>query len=284
MIDNKESRSNDLAGAVDMHIHSAPDLVTRSGDDLDLAREAAEAGMQAIVLKSHYAPTAGRAYLCNRVMNGAIRVFGGLALNPAVGGLNPVAVDAALKMGARVIWMPTLGARNQRNREGREGGITIFDESGKILDVVVEIVDMIASAGAVLNSGHLAPEETLAHARLAHERHLERFVVGHPEMPRVDMSLDMQREATKLGAFIERDIVHTTRYGNHQPLDRFARDIRAVGVETTVIATDLGQSDTPKPVDGMSSFLKGLRGVGFKDEELKIMVQRNPEYLLGLQR
>ena len=166
MIDDGKLGSGDLTGVVDMHIHSAPDLVQRSGDDLDMARAAAEAGMRAIVLKSHHAPTAGRAYLCNKVLGGTIRVFGGLALNPAVGGLNPAAVDAALKMGARVFWMPTLGARNQRSREGKEGGIGIFDESGKVLTVVVEIVDMIASAGAVLNSGHLAPDETTALARL----------------------------------------------------------------------------------------------------------------------
>jgi hypothetical protein len=226
--------------------------------------------------------TADRAYLCNKVMGGSIHVFGGLVLNPAVGGLNPMAVEVALKMGARVIWMPTIGAKYHRSREGKEGGITIFDESLKVLDVVVEIVDMIASAEVVLNSAHLAPDETMALARLARERHLERLVVGHPELPHINMPLDMQQEAAKLGVFFERDFIHTTRYGNHQPIDRFAKDIRTVGVESTVLATDLGQFDTPRPVDGMRSFLKGLRGLGFNDNELEIMVKRNPEYLLRL--
>src|SRR5207249_11562449 len=34
-----------------------------------------------------------------------------IALNSQVGGLNPSAVDLALKMGAKVVWFPTISAR-----------------------------------------------------------------------------------------------------------------------------------------------------------------------------
>src|SRR6266508_3906304 len=97
----------DLTGTIDLHIHSAPDVGPRKMDDLEVARQAAQRGMRAILLKSHWTLTADRAYLVEKVVSG-IRVFGGLALNQSVGGFNPAAVEVALKMGAAQIWMPTL--------------------------------------------------------------------------------------------------------------------------------------------------------------------------------
>jgi Family of unknown function (DUF6282) len=40
-----------MEGAVDTHVHSAPDLVERKLDDFDVARQARERGMAAVVLK-----------------------------------------------------------------------------------------------------------------------------------------------------------------------------------------------------------------------------------------
>src|SRR3546814_17841203 len=39
-----------------------------------------------------------------------ISVYGGIALNHTVGGLNPYAVELALRMGGRVVWFPTLAS------------------------------------------------------------------------------------------------------------------------------------------------------------------------------
>ncbi len=96
-------RTVDMSHIVDLHVHSAPDLIARSGDDLNLAREANEARVRGMVLKPHFMLTAPRAYLCEKVLAGPTRLFGAIALNPPVGGLNPVAVETALKFGARVV-------------------------------------------------------------------------------------------------------------------------------------------------------------------------------------
>src|SRR5512143_3007561 len=50
-----------LAGAIDIHVHSAPDSTPRSVDAIEAAKLAHAAGMRAIVLKNHYDPTAGLA-------------------------------------------------------------------------------------------------------------------------------------------------------------------------------------------------------------------------------
>ena len=49
-------------------------------------------GMRAIVLKNHYDPTAGLAYMVRKQVPG-LEVFGGVDLNLPVGGMNPAAVE-----------------------------------------------------------------------------------------------------------------------------------------------------------------------------------------------
>jgi hypothetical protein len=41
-----------LEGVVDLHIHAAPDIRPRLMDDIEVAREAAKAGMRAVLFVS----------------------------------------------------------------------------------------------------------------------------------------------------------------------------------------------------------------------------------------
>jgi Family of unknown function (DUF6282) len=81
-----------LEGAVDTHVHSAPDLVPRKLDDLEVARQARGRGMAAVVLKNHFFTTALRAALVEAQVPG-IRVIGSIVLNQAMGGINPQATS-----------------------------------------------------------------------------------------------------------------------------------------------------------------------------------------------
>lgn len=104
-----------LQGVVDIHVHSDPDSVPRSIDAIDLAKLAHARGIRALVLKSHYEPTASMAYLVRKEVPG-IEIFGGIDLNRTVGGVNPAAVERMTMMKGgwgRVVWMPTFDAENQ---------------------------------------------------------------------------------------------------------------------------------------------------------------------------
>ena len=98
-----------LLGAIDIHCHSAPDVVARSVNDMQLAELARAAGLRGVVIKNHYTPTAGRAQLAMLAVPG-IEIFGGIALNRAVGGLN---AEAVLRLAetdghrGRIVWLPT---------------------------------------------------------------------------------------------------------------------------------------------------------------------------------
>ena len=74
--------ARDLRGAIDIHVHGDPDNVPRSLDGLEAARFAKDKGMRAIVLKSHFDPTAGLAWLARKAVPG-IEVFGGSRSQPA---------------------------------------------------------------------------------------------------------------------------------------------------------------------------------------------------------
>ena len=77
--------------------------------------------MKAILLKCHHENTVSRAYLVQRVIPG-IRVFGGIVLNYYVGGINPAAVEASLRLGGKEVWMPTVDAGYHAEVHGGTGG------------------------------------------------------------------------------------------------------------------------------------------------------------------
>src|ERR1700744_2631037 len=147
-----------LEDAIDLHVHSAPDVDVRRFNDLDLAREAERAGMGAILIKSHQNSTVERAWLVSKVVTG-IKVFGGLVLNETVGGLNVAAVKLALAMGAKEIWMPTRSTVNHRLYHGEQGGITVLDAHGRLVPEAQAIVEAVASTNCILSTGHLRPRQ-----------------------------------------------------------------------------------------------------------------------------
>src|SRR5262245_55763914 len=107
-----------LKGAVDLHVHSGPSVMARQVDHIDAMEQAASAGMRAILFKDHYYPTAPIVELIRaRYAHTGVEAFGGLVLNNAMGGFNPYAVEHALKLGTKIIWMPTVSAANHI-REG----------------------------------------------------------------------------------------------------------------------------------------------------------------------
>ncbi len=104
-----------LRGGIDIHVHQAPSLFHRHYF-VDVVRDAQEKGLRAVVLKSHHMMTTDRASWAMEKVEG-IDVFGSIVLNLVHGGLNPFAVDHALRMGAKVVWMPTIDTvKRKRSR------------------------------------------------------------------------------------------------------------------------------------------------------------------------
>lgn len=270
-----------LEGAADLHVHSSPDVDPRRYDDLELAQEAARAGMSALLIKSHQGSTVERAWLASRIVPG-IRVFGGLVLNQPVGGLNPAAVDVALRLGAREIWMPTRSAANHRRRHGQPGGIALLDGEGVLLPAVEEILRRMAGEDCILATGHVSPEEGVALIDRALALGVRKVMVTHPEWYGTIYPAGLQRGLAARGVFFERCFVSTTHRCGFTPFEVIEDAIASTGIAATVLATDLGQPDTPAPVEGLKIYAERLLASGFNRDELRRMMCENPRRLLSL--
>ena len=311
---------NIIPGTIDMHLHTAPDVAPRKTDDLELARAAKEAGMGGFIVKSHLGSSVERAYLVNQMVPN-FRVFGSVVLNYPIGGFNPFAVDSYVRLGAKEVWMPTISAQYTLDYQranvpledriafnkahggaappasmkvkpedpwpwSKDGhGITIFDEKGKIVPEVWTILEILGSSEAILGTGHLSVPETHALVDAAKQMKVKRILATHPEYM-APLSVDDQRVLAKKGVFFERCLVCITEaskaVGGNLPFSAIANNIRAVGVESTVLGTDFGQARNIHPVLAMADYQKRLREAGFKESEIETMAVKTPKALLGV--
>lgn len=274
---------NLLHGVFDLHIHTAPDVTPRKCSDLELARRLKAAGMAGCAIKSHYADTAGRAAVLQELYP-ELRIAGGITLNRSVGGLNPQAVERTAQMGGRLVWFPTLEAREyQRYRRGNDGSdlspfLTVWDENGKLLPQVYEVLEVAARYRMVVGTGHLSAPEGLAVVRAAREQKVERVVLTHADNPANQYTLEEQRRAVEQGALVEH--CYFTTYYQRTPLDEIIRQIRGVGCENVILSTDFGQPASPYSDQGMLEYMQRLLEAGISQSDLEQMTSTTPRRLL----
>jgi hypothetical protein len=290
-----------LRGAYDTHMHISPDVVERKIDDITLARRFAELGMDGFVLKSHYGSTAERAAVVRAAVP-ETNVLGAIALNRAVGGINPLAVEIAAREGARTVWLPTVDSVNESHEreappgakvpvwvklqlELREQGIEIppvpvvAENDGTVLPELREVLGMIARHRMMLATGHLSRDEIFAVVDAALEEGVRDIVITHPEFPSQDLSIDDQKALADKGALLER--CFTTPHTGKVTWERWIENIRATGPEHSVLSTDLGQVFNPAVEDGMALMVDRLLEAGFEEEEVYVMAVVNTRIVAG---
>ena len=280
-----------MRGVIDMHVHTSPDLRARTYDDFELCDAAARVGARAIVIKSHLGSTAERAVLANRynrLVHGenGFTMFGSLTLNRCVGGINPVAVEHALKLGAKVVWLPTQSARRHLKMTGQasDGAVDVVRE-GRIVPELEDVLSLIREHGAVLGTGHIAPAEAFVVARAARRMGVEKIVVTHPEWWIVGMSVgDQLRLVREYGVVLERCFAQNMgggRYKSNLP-DNLAI-IRAAGYQNVLVDTDGGQKENPNWEVAMRTYMQYLLDNGVGQEALGYMTHELPCRLLGIE-
>ena len=286
-----------LVGAVDMHCHSGPSVMPRMIDHIEALKEASAAGMKALLFKDHfYSATPVTALLSSHFGHLDVTMLSGVPLNDTAGGLNPYAVDHGLKLGARLVWMPTFSAANhiRHNRRGhllpttvpmrRPKMLTVVDEDGRIKDEVKEILDQIAEFDAVLSAGHLHISEIWPLFEEAERRGVNRRLVQHPTYTIGATPADIS-ELTDGGAFIEHSLcmfIPDSRF-QYYPSEELKTVIDAGGTEQTILGSDLGQIDNPTPVNGFRAVIRLCIELGFDDPTIRRLIGGNAARLLGIQ-
>lgn len=298
MAETATARERELVrGAVDLHVHTAPDVMPRHLDDITLARRCLEVGQAGFVIKSHYTPTAERAALVRAAVAG-VEVLGAVTLNASLGGMNPVAVEIAAREGARVVWLPTVDAVNEAGRtpaippawariqnELREQGVAVrpvevVDGAGRLLPETRAVLERVAQHGLVLATGHLGRDEIFAVVDAAFAAGVEQVIVTHPEFPAQDLSQEDQLALARKGAYLER--CFTTPHSGKCSWETWLGRARAVGAERNVVSTDLGQPENPSPEDGLALCAGRLLQGGFSEDEVRTMIVANSRLLAGL--
>ena len=287
-------------GLIDLHVHAGPSVMPRALDAAEMLREAIAAGYSAFVIKDHYFPTMMSAELVEKHLGGgSCRVFGGLALNNSVGGINLKAVDAACAMGARLIWMPTVSAlRHKEMHQGHglafpgskgmaveEDTIYYLDASGALQPQVLAVLDYLKDRPEViLATGHGSRDEIDALINAAAERGIRRILVNHPHYM-IGASLEDMVAWSRLGAFIELNatvFVPDSKFCTND-IHEAGEILRAVGADHVVLDSDYGQKNNGSPVEGVQKFIDLLRTqCGVTDAEITTITETNPAWLLGI--
>jgi len=291
-----------VQGAYDLHVHSAPDVLPRLMDDIDMISRIKNSGMKGYVAKSHYFCTAERATLINTLQSDC-KAIGSITLNSSVGGINPTAVEMAGRAGAKIVWFPTCDNEHERahtfngdpdkklpywakiiiqmKEEGIEAPtINILDKTGRLIPQVFDVIDICRKYNMALATSHVSHEECFALVKEASERGLEKIIVTHVDFPTTFYTVEEQKELAGYGAYMEH--CYTTWATGKVDIEATIQQIRALGAERVFIATDLGgRNNNVYPDEGMQLFGEQLFKHGFDRSEIKTMLVDNPTNIIS---
>jgi hypothetical protein len=286
-----------LDGAVDLHCHSGPSPFPRRLDHVQASYDAARIGMRALLVKSHHHDTVfDLLAMGDRLTEAPTPVYGGVALNSEVGGVNPSAVAVAIQMGGRAVWAPTVSARQHIAAHSHDDGFptaggnleekveSIWDDTGDVSADTVRVTQLIGEAGILLTSGHLDVDSIRALFATARANGVRRLLLHHPDFI-IGASPETVQDIIGDDGYVEHEIsmYHPDVPAPGFPIEQLVEWIRTIGPERTVIDSDLGQKDNPLPVDGYIYVVQQLLDHGISEQDVRRMICRNTAYLLGLE-
>ncbi|MGH8893121.1 MAG: DUF6282 family protein [Actinomycetes bacterium] len=286
-----------LDGAVDLHVHPSPSPFPRRIGIFEAATQARDAGFRAIFVKSHHHSMVSDLHAIREAVGTMpIPVFSGVALNNQVGGINPYAVELALQQGGRIVWFPTIASSKHicvhdehlkfptASLDMREStALSIRGDDGTVRDEVLDILALIKEQDAILAGGHLDVEELDLLIRTAHGMGIERILVNHPNFV-VGATPQQCAEWVELGVYFEHSLCMYDERSTffHWKLDVLLEYIAAVGVQRTLLCSDLGQANNPLPVEAYEVTVRGLLDAGVDPRDIRLMVGGNAADVAGL--
>lgn len=284
-----------MRGAIDTHIHANPSIKKLNSSAYHVAKDAKRAGMRAIVFKCSRFPTAGYAYLLSQAIKG-LNIFGMLVLNKFIGGLNIAAVQEAIMIGegnpgqyTKIISMPTVSAQGFEGMAGSVPGAVSVLQNGKLVPQIKEICKIVAQFNLALATGHLIYDEIVAVINEARNQGVEKIIVTHPQDIIPLLSTNQQVALAKMGAYMEVCYCQGTQYYREKykhydyTPDKLVQDIKEVGVENCIFATDFGADPgtNPPPVEGLRMFIENMLNYGLSVKEIETM-KANSAKILGI--
>lgn len=291
-----------IGNAIDLHCHFGLDTVggsLESGDPFGAipgavaAQEAKENGFAALVLKSHGFASPG---VANNVQESVpdLQVFGGICTDHPTGGLNTWAVEAALAMGAKIVWLPTVHSAGEFGHLSEMdefhqsfGPIPVVGDDGRPLRAVYEIFDLVKQTDTVLATGHISSAD---HYTILKElARSGKLLVTHACESRTakgGFTAQECKELADLGATIELTALACCDLFGQKATSptEVMQIIQTVGAERCTLSTDYGWSGPPIPraATGFLEFLECLWHEGVPEADLIMMASTTPARLLDI--
>jgi hypothetical protein len=243
---------------------------------MEAAKQAKAAGFSGLAVKNHDYCTAPLGQFAESSVEN-IRVYGGLVLNYAIGGLNPHAVEAASRLGSKIIWLPTFSAKSDRSEVQGKKELFLIEAGGKLVSGLVESLEIIRDRKIILATGHVGYEEIKSVVETAKAMQISKILINHPfrrEGPA--LSLEQQESLVSKGAILEHCAFHFLKKKDPIPVITLVKAIKRIGSKNCSLASDLGQVGNPLPVDGLRNFVADLLAHGVTPQEIKTMACDNP--------
>ena len=199
--------ARDLRGAIDIHVHADPDNVPRSLDGLEAARFAKDKGMRAIVLKSHFDPTAGLA-LARAQGRAGHRGVRRHRSQPA-GRRHECARRRAHGAGQRRLGAHRLDVDVRRRESGQDRASRRTRRScasrrtARCSPETKAVIAAIAKHNLVLASGHVSAQEALLMFEEGQRLGVRGMVATHGMSAPTSLTVEQAQQAARFGAFIE---------------------------------------------------------------------------------
>ena len=286
-----------LVGAVDLHCHSGPAAMPRILDHHEALLDCAAAKFSALLYKDHFYLGVSHAMILEKLFpETGVKLFSGIALNNASGGINPHAVNHAINIGAKIVWLPTLSAANHLAALSGEAKtfpktarkmldpipLSAMDANGRLSDDTKQVLDLIAEGDIILAGGHLPAAELHVVFAEAKQHGVKKMLVNHPTYI-VGCSDEDIRQMVRMGVYMEHSICMFVEGKAHKyGPDKLAHLIEVAGVDHTVLCSDLGLQGSPRPIEGYRQIVRQLLDLQFSEADIRTMTSRNAAKLLNL--
>ena len=285
-----------LKGILDIHVHAGPSVANRQVDAADMLKEAVVAGYRGFLVKDHYFPSCMGVKMVQEHCDAqGVEIYSSMCLNNSMGLFNLMALDAAINMGAKIIYFPTVASKNHIDHHkgnfvgsGKmsvpETPVVYVDENGVMDPAAVECLKLMAEKDVVLGTGHGTAWEIDHLVEKALEVGVKRILVNHPQF-HIGASYEQMTKWAKLGAYIEMNVCVFTSGSKLGSLDDqvIADMLKAVPLEQMILDSDMGQNGNGSPVEGMYRFIRLLMDkFGLSEEDINLIAKTNPAKLLGV--
>ena len=226
------------------------------------------------------------------------KIYSGIALNNTNGGINPHAVDHAVKFGAKIVWGPTLSAANHITKSRTEAKnqpqsarklmdpdpVTVLDANGKLTDNTKRVLDSIAEGDIILASGHLGVNECHLMFEEGKKRGVRKMLINHPNYV-IGCEDEDIRQLGRAGVYMEYTAAQFIEYKGGPPRNspqELQRLIGLAGVEQSLISSDAGMANGPMPMDSWQSIVQILLDSQVPTSDIKTLISTNASKLLNL--